>query len=156
MFTTIYSVVHYSQCRSVWTLLCVFLHLWCLITILPSQRKIPAVPVISLCWHYLLRVSADAWQNDIPDSSAALPDNSRARLIKKKIANHILLMPLAVTPAIFLPRSRSVAVQIPAAVQRTGGKKAKEMCFISLVERVNAQEASKLKPHRSNMRGAPA
>lgn len=42
----------------------------------PSQGKIPAVPVISLCWHYLLGVSADAWQNDIPDSSAAQPDNS--------------------------------------------------------------------------------
>lgn len=120
----------------------------------PSQRKIPAVPVISLCWHYLLGVSADAWQNDIPDSSAAPVDNSPACLIKKKIPNHIPLMPLAVTPAIFFP-AREALVQIPVVVQRTGGKKAEGKCFISLVEWVNAKEASKLKPRRSNMRGAP-
>lgn len=120
----------------------------------PSQQKIPAVPVISLCWHYLLGVSADAWQNDIPDSSAAPVDNSPACLIKKEIPNHIPLMPLAVTPVIFFP-AREALVQIPVVVQRTGGKKAEGKCFISLVEWVNAKEASKLKPRRSNMRGAP-
>lgn len=94
--------VHCRQCKSVWMLFSVvFCCCDASLPYLPSQRKISAVPVISLCWHYLLGVSADAWQNDIPDSSAALPDNSHACLIKKKIPNRILLMPLAVTPAIF-------------------------------------------------------
>lgn len=96
-----------------------------------SQRKIPTVPVISLCWHYLLGVSADAWQNDIPDSAAALPDNSRASLIKKKIPNRILLMPLAVTPAIFLPFWKVLASEYQPLVQGTWEKKAKGKFYIS-------------------------
>lgn len=56
---------------------------------------------------------------------------------------------------LFFPRERIAAVQISGLVQRTAGKKETEKYFISPVEWANAKEASKLRPCRSRMRGAP-